>query len=198
MTVDRNPEHAATLAHPAAAVKAVEQLPGVHVTRTLDWRRGVEFEATFEPMLVQRREGYRDEQVRVLVRRVGQPLSYPRGARRRWKHRNPPAHRINPDEAWMAHSLCLWYPRDPRPLRWEWEDGLPAYFDRLHKHLLMEEHWRRTDRWPSEDAEHGHPAEGQGEGEGNWWPVASAEMKEVIRRWDNSLTGQAIFPGQPS
>lgn len=189
MTADRHPEHAAVLTDPAGVVRAVEELPGVHVTRTLDWRQGVELEATFEPTLVQRREGFPDERARVLVRRVGQPLSYPRGERRRWKHLNPPTHLINPDEAWMGDSLCLWYPRDPRPLRWEWQDGLPAYFDRLHRHLLMEEQWRRTGRWPSEDAEHGHPAEGEGEGPGNWWPVVSPELKEVVERWESSQIG---------
>ena len=187
MTAARHSEHAAVLAHPAAAARLVEQLPGVHVTRVLDWREGVELEATFEPTLVQRREGFRDERARVLVRRAGQPLSYPRDARRRWKHINPPAHRINPDEAWMANSLCLWYPRDPRPLCWDWSDGLLAYFDRLHRHLLMEEHWRRTGDWPSEDARHGHPPTSRGEAAG--WPVASAEMKEVLEQWKKSQAG---------
>lgn len=160
----------------------LEELPGVHITRTLTWRRGVEFEATFKPMVAQRREGYKDEQSRVLVPWQGPPLAYPRGPRRQWKHRNPAARDLSEANAWMAESLCLWYPRDPRPLRWDWDDGIVAFFDRLHLHLLMEEQWRRTREWPVEDAPHGDPVV-------HSWPLRTTDMKEVVQRWENSRNG---------
>lgn len=170
---------------PGAAIQEVEELPGVHVTRSLTWRRGVEFETTFEPMVAQRREGYKDERARVLIPWDGEPLAWPRGPRRRWKHRNPTLQDTG-DESHNTGSLCLWYPRDPRPLRWDWEDGLAAYYDRLHRHLLMEENWRRTARWAAEDAPHGHPA---GQAAAARWPVVSEEMKEVVRQWETSRSG---------
>lgn len=186
MSTERHPLHAAVLDQPGHAAGLVELLPGVRISRVLVWRKGVEFEASFAPMIQQIREGFVDEHARVLVPWAGIPLSFPRNPHRRWKHRNPPPSQLSPSDAPTGNSLCLWYPRDPRPLAWVWADGFTAYFDRLHRHLLMEEHWRRTGTWPAEDAQHGHPRTGA---EGAAWPVTSNEMKEVVAQWNGSQTG---------
>ena len=61
-------------------------------------------------------------------------------------------------------QLCLWFPDDPPELKWDWSDGLVAYITVVHRHLQAEEFWRRTGRWPAEDAPHGegvHPIRSQ-------------------------------------
>lgn len=52
-------------------------------------------------------------------------------------------------------TLCLQYPRDDAALRWLPEDGLEPLITAVHRHLMYEEAWRRTGRWPAEDAPHG-------------------------------------------
>jgi hypothetical protein len=64
---------------------------------------------------------------------------------RRYLHRNPGP----------LATLCLQYPRDDAALRWLPEDGLEPFVTAVHRHLMYEEAWRRTGRWPAEDAPHG-------------------------------------------
>lgn len=64
---------------------------------------------------------------------------------RRYLHRNPGP----------LATLCLQYPRDDAALRWMPEDGLEPLVTSVHRHLMYEEAWRRTGRWPAEDAPHG-------------------------------------------
>lgn len=94
--------------------------------------------------------GYPVEVVSIMVKRGGMVAAVPLADDRPWLHRHPPP----------LAQLCLWYPADPRPLRWEWDDGLIAYITIVHRHLQAEECWRRHDVWPAEDAPHGrghHP-----------------------------------------
>lgn len=71
---------------------------------------------------------------------------------RRSKHRNPPF-----EEGIFGKSaeLCLYYRLDPRERRWTPEHGLLGLFDLGRVHLANEHEWRRTGRWPGEDAPHG-------------------------------------------
>lgn len=76
---------------------------------------------------------------------------------RRWKHRNSGRYSGWPPGG-EAGTLCLWYPYDPSALRWTWDDGLVSLAHVVHRHLWAEERWRRTGKWPFEDAPHGHGA----------------------------------------
>lgn len=105
---------------------------------------------TLEPWLDTAAHGYPTEQVSITVRSDGYIGAVPLHSDRLWLHRN---HTL------MA-ELCLWYPEDPRSLRWEPDDGLAAYVTIVHRHLQAEECWRRHGEWPAEDAPHGpgrHP-----------------------------------------
>jgi hypothetical protein len=177
-------DQAAVLHDPRAAARELESLPNVKVARLLDYRAGVEFDLELSPPRELREHGYDLERARVLVhRRAGaDPCAWPRGARRKWKHRNP--RRGDPDEHRTSGTLCLWYPEDPDPLRWTWSDGLSAFVIRVQRHLLCEEFWRREDRWPVEDAPHGQPAHGV-------HPIRSAQMKKVVTEWERSRSGSA-------
>ena len=73
-------------------------------------------------------------------------------------------------------ELCLWYPNDPRSLRWEWPDGIEQYVTRVHRHLHFEEYYRREGEWPVEDAPHAEPVNGA-------HPILSAFMRKEERRW---------------
>jgi hypothetical protein len=101
--------------------------------------------------------GYPSEEVAITVWRNGSLDAVPiRAEARTWQHRNP---RVFGS---MQHlgALCLWFPGDPRPLRWGWTDGFAAYITIVHRHLQAEEYFRREHVWPSEDAPHGrgdHP-----------------------------------------
>ena len=67
-------------------------------------------------------------------------------------------------------ELCLWYPGDPRALRWEWADGLSSYLTVVHRHLQAEEFYRRNGTWPSEDAPHGPGPH----------PIRSPELRRIV------------------
>jgi hypothetical protein len=114
----------------------------------------VVFEVTFAPLAALADEGYSPETARISIWSTGRIVAIPTGARRTWKHRQPYAGDV-------FESLCLWYPNDPRGLRWDWTDGLEEYFAIVRRHLLSEEWARRNGgRWPVEDAPHGrgpHP-----------------------------------------
>ena len=104
----------------------------------------------FQPIVALRRLGFLDETVGIFVDRSRHILTVPHEAGgRSWLHRTP-----------LIGDLCLWYPGDPRGLRWEWEDGFDAYLGIVSKHLQAEEWHRRGNPWPFEDAPHGvgrHP-----------------------------------------
>lgn len=105
---------------------------------------------TLEPWAELAELNYPTEQVSIMVKRGGMVAAIPVADDRRWLHRYPPP----------LAPLCLWFPDDPRSLRWEWEDGLVAYIRTVHRHLQAEECWRRHGFWPAEDAPHGpgqHP-----------------------------------------
>ncbi|TFV64602.1 UNVERIFIED_ORG: hypothetical protein E4P37_12565 [Bacillus sp. AZ43] len=130
---------------------------------------------TFDPPPEFAAEGYVAESARITARPDGQIHTFPLGARdRKWKHRNPSP--LGPIFGELAGDLCLWYPRDPRGLRWEWEDGLEEYVTRVHRHLFFEEYWRRNDEWPVEDAPHGEPPAGA-------HPVLTRQMRKAAKQW---------------
>ena len=159
---------------PQDIARRLAGIPNVRVDRVLSWRRGVEFDLTFAAPAELAAAGYGPERARLLVPRSGAPEAYPRGPRRPWKHRNP--RRGDADERWTTGSLCLYYPLDPRPLRWVWEDGLEAFVIRLHRHLFYEEYYRREQEWPVEDAPHGHPTRGV-------HPIQSKLLREAVKAW---------------
>lgn len=74
---------------------------------------------------------------------------------RRSLHRNPPWD--NGIEGCSAH-LCLYFRADRVERRWTPEYGLLELFDLGRRHLASEEIWRKTDKWPTEDAPHGDRA----------------------------------------
>ncbi len=99
-------------------------------------------------------EGYPVERVRIAVWSSGRIEAVPL-----WTDSRPWLHRF-PEEYSAIRQLCLWDPWDPPELRWDESDGLEAYVHIVHRHLQAEEYWRRTNRWPVEDAPHGegpHP-----------------------------------------
>ena len=68
------------------------------------------------------------------------------------KHRNPP---FEDGVFGKSAELCLYFRNDPHERRWAPEHGLLGLFDLGRVHLANEHHWRRTGRWPGEDAPHG-------------------------------------------
>lgn len=96
------------------------------------------------PIIELLNEGFPEETVGIEVHRLGHIWATPHNAdTRRWKHRN------------VLGDLCLWYPQDPRYLRWEWEDGFISYLGIVSRHLQAEEWYRRYGYWPFKDAPHG-------------------------------------------
>jgi hypothetical protein len=69
-------------------------------------------------------------------------LDGPRGI---WssKHRNGPT------------ELCLYYEDDPPERRWTERLGILRLFDLARRHVAAEHVWRKTRRWPTEEAPHG-------------------------------------------
>jgi hypothetical protein len=68
------------------------------------------------------------------------------------KHRNPP---FEDGVFGKSAELCLYYRKDPGERRWRPENGLLGLFDIGRVHLANEHEWRRTGKWPAEDAPHG-------------------------------------------
>ena len=118
----------------------------------------VVFWLTLEPWAPMAERGYPVERVAISVWRSGRIIAVPMDWRgRSWQHRYP----YQAGTTWGLGDLCLWFPDDPRPLRWEWGDGLVEYITIVHRHLMAEEYARRNNgAWPAEDAPHGtgpHP-----------------------------------------
>jgi hypothetical protein len=121
-------------------------------------------------------EGYPTETISLCIWGDGTVYAIPhRAGDRTWMHRNNDTAR-HPELALVRGewgSLCLWYPHDPRSLRWEWVDGLDQYVTIVHRHLQAEEYGRRHDRWPAEDAPHGFGPH----------PLRTEAMLDAAERW---------------
>jgi hypothetical protein len=151
------------------------QLFGVAVDRIHETRSGVlVLDMSFKPLPELALEGYEGELARVTVRPDGRIHSFPRGPERTWHHRYPSP--LGEQFGHLAGQLCLWYPKDPRSLRWEWDDGLEQYVTRVYRHLFYEEYRRREGSWPVEDAPHDDLLAGA-------HPISSAFMRQEERRW---------------
>lgn len=162
--------------NPAQESAAVieEHLFGTSVDRAASPHNGVVFDLTFQPL--EGLEEFEPERARVSISPQAAVFAFPLGERpRRWKHRNPSP--MGYEFGDLAGELCLYYPGDPRALRWEWDDGLVEFVSRVHRHLFFEEHWRRTGSWPVEDAPHGAP-------DADAHPIKTAFMRREERRWD--------------
>jgi hypothetical protein len=165
------------LQDPADAGRVLEnELYGIDIDRLQKNRYGaVVLDPTFAPLPELVAAGYRDaERGRISIRPDGAIYAFPLGPQRPWRHRNPSP--LGWQFGHLAGDLCLWYPRDPRALRWEWEDGLEQYVTRVHRHLFFEEFYRREGYWPVEDAPHADPESGA-------HPLRSAFMRKEERRW---------------
>jgi hypothetical protein len=110
------------------------------------------FWLTLEPWAAMVERGYPTERVSITVWSGGRITAVPIAAGdRTWEHRY--SYIFGRVDA--LGELCLWFPDDPRSLRWTWEDGLAAYVTIVHRHLQAEEYFRRTGIWPGEAAPHG-------------------------------------------
>lgn len=164
------------LADPARVGRVLQhELFGLTVDQIREPRYGgVVFDITFAPLPELAEAGYGIERGRVSVRPDGNSYAFPLGPDRTWHHRNPSP--LGPRFGTLAGDLCLWYPKDPRALRWEWDDGLEQYVTRVHRHLIFEEYYRREGQWPVEDAPHAEPVNGA-------HPIRSPFMRKEVRRW---------------
>jgi hypothetical protein len=97
------------------------------------------------------------------------------GAGRRWKHRYPGTFSMWPPHRRGHGTLCLHYPEDPQVLKVSWADGLARIVMVVHRHLLFEEWWRRTGRWPVEDAPHGPAPRGR-------HPITDPTTRQLVRK----------------
>ena len=68
------------------------------------------------------------------------------------KHRNPP---FEDGVFGKSAELCLYYRQDPDERRWLLEHGLFGLFGLGRIHLANEYEWRRSGKWPGDDAPHG-------------------------------------------
>lgn len=164
------------LENPARACQVLQdELFGVVVDRALEPRSGgVVVDMSFTPLPELAATGYNRERSRVSIRPDGAIYAFPLGPHRTWYHRYPSP--LGEQFGHLAGELCLWYPKDPRWLRWEWDDGLEQYVTRVYRHLFYEEYFRREGQWPVEDAPHDDPVTGT-------HPVRSAFMRKEEGRW---------------
>jgi hypothetical protein len=145
----------------------------------LDQRGGV-FELTLLPLPALAADGYPEARVRIVLLPDGRVRAYARGSGDcRFKHRNP----------WPGRDLCLQYADDDRALRWIPADGLEALVTLVHRHLIFEETWRHTGRWPCEDAPHGRAGEKP-------HPVTTARMHREVARWTRPRTSALLHPAK--
>lgn len=152
-----------------------DDLFGVIVDRVVQPRcGGLVLDMSFAPLPELEVVGYDDERGRVTIQPDGRIYSFPLGRKRSWRHRYPSP--LGAQFGFLAGPLCLWYPKDPRSLRWDWDDGLEQYVTRVYRHLFYEEYYRRQAHWPVEDAPHDDPTTGV-------HPICSAFMREEERRW---------------
>jgi hypothetical protein len=57
-------------------------------------------------------------------------------------------------------SLCMWYPKDPPHLRWQWRDGAETLIALICAHLIKESWWNQTGEWVGLEAPHSPLSEG--------------------------------------
>jgi hypothetical protein len=164
------------LQDPQRALRVLqEQLFGVTVDRAHATRRGsVVIDMTFAPLPELAGARYDPERARISVQPNGHIYSFPLGSERAWHHRYPSP--LGEKFGHLAGELCLWYPSDPRWLRWEWSDGLEQFVTRVYRHVFYEEYYRREGHWPVEDAPHNDPPDGA-------HPIRTAWMRQEERRW---------------
>jgi hypothetical protein len=159
------------LADPAASAEYLlrhAELYGVaEATGCSSWRGAALLELTLMPLPALARDGYPAERVRLVIMPPGDRFHvYPRSSsRRRFKHRNA-----------QPADLCLQYDRDDPALRWLPEDGLEPLITLIHRHLMLEEAWRRTNVWPCEDAPHG-------DGGAQPHRIRTPQMRREQHRW---------------
>lgn len=72
-----------------------------------------------------------------------------------WRRLDPRYHPKDLPHRYDDDRLCLWYPRDRRDRRWEWEDGLRELLGHTGAHLMRERLWLRTGRWEGPELPHG-------------------------------------------
>lgn len=152
------------------------ELFGITVDHLLEaLRGGIALDMTCTPLPELEVAGFQHERARIAIWPSGAIYSYPLGPARTWHHRYPSP--LGPEFGHLAGELCLWYPKDPRYLRWEWDDGLEQYVTRVYRHLFYEEYYRREGQWPVEDAPHDDPVTGGAH------PICSAFMRKEEHRW---------------
>lgn len=124
---------------------------------------------TLEPWAPLAADGYPTERVAITTFHNGELRAVPVEAhQRQWAHRYP----YEPLSLVHLGHLCLWYPSDPRELRWTWSDGFINYLTIVHRHLMAEEYWRRHGQWPAEDAPHG---------DGDH-PIRDPKLRQIVTR----------------
>ncbi|MFC7447403.1 hypothetical protein [Rhodococcus daqingensis] len=170
--------------------RAIDRLMGTHAGIVVDraWAPrigGYVLDLTLFPPPELDAAGYDEERARISVREHGEPLTFPLGPERRWKHRYPSP--LGVGFGYICGQLCLWLPTDPRPLKWVPEDGLENYVDRVHRHLFLEEHWRRMGHWATEDAPHGAPTSNHlSNGSAtDTFPITSRPLLRAVRMWEH-------------
>ncbi len=132
----------------------------------ISYRATLVIKVLMQPVPNLREVGFPIETIKIIVSpkyRWIRTFPY-KGSRRKWYHRN------------LRGDLCLWYPQDPRPLRWEWEDGFILYLGIVSRHLQAEEWYRLYRSWPFEDAPHGH---GPG---GSPHPILTNQLRKEVRK----------------
>ncbi|MEV4086334.1 hypothetical protein ACGFJC_53965 [Nonomuraea fuscirosea] len=159
------------LADPAGAAEYLlrhAELYGVaEATGHSSWGGAALLELTLMPLPALARDGYPTEHVRLVIMPPGDRIHvYPKSSsRRRFKHRNA-----------QPADLCLQYNRDDPALRWLPKDGLEPLITLIHRHLMLEEAWRRTNVWPCEDAPHG-------DGGAKPHRIRTSQMQREQHRW---------------
>lgn len=72
-----------------------------------------------------------------------------------WTQLDPRWHPADLPHRYRDQRLCLWYPRDPRNQRWEWDDGLLELLGMTAGHLMRERLWLKTGAWFGPERPHG-------------------------------------------
>ncbi len=125
-------------AKPAARIlflRQIGQLDDVALTTVKEYRRGFSVTFTLEPAGVPRRT--------VIVS---------------FRSHIPHVHVDGPSESPHRYSdgtLCMWYPGDPRDLRWMPSDGAHKLVAYIAAHLVREEWWRMNGEWLGPEVRHG-------------------------------------------